>query len=61
MHLLFFHNVLCPDCTNYSESTYSCLGVGADVLDIAGTVIASKELKYDPVSNSKTSTAFQIS
>ncbi|XP_077056767.1 endoplasmic reticulum-Golgi intermediate compartment protein 2 isoform X2 [Siphateles boraxobius] len=27
-----------------------CERVGADVLDIAGTVIASKELKYDPVS-----------
>ncbi|XP_056124825.1 endoplasmic reticulum-Golgi intermediate compartment protein 2 [Rhinichthys klamathensis goyatoka] len=27
-----------------------CEKVGADVLDIAGTVIASKELKYDPVS-----------
>jgi len=40
---------------------YSCLEVGADVLDIAGNVIASKELKYDPVSNCKPSTAFQIS
>ncbi|KAK2876337.1 hypothetical protein QQF64_004884 [Cirrhinus molitorella] len=27
-----------------------CERVGADVLDIAGTVVASKELKYDPVS-----------
>lgn len=72
MHLLctgIVQNVLCPDCIHYSESInvskvlkpYSCLEVGADVLDIAGTVIASKELKYDPVSNCKPSTAFQIS
>lgn len=69
MHLLYTRIVFCPDCIHYSESInvskvlkpYSCLEVGADVLDVAGTVIASKELKYDPVSNCKPSSAFQIS
>lgn len=50
-----------PGLYSFLWINFSCLGVGADVLDIAGTVIASKELKYDPVSNSKPSTAFQIS
>uniref|UniRef100_A0A8C2HNL2 Endoplasmic reticulum-Golgi intermediate compartment protein n=1 Tax=Cyprinus carpio TaxID=7962 RepID=A0A8C2HNL2_CYPCA len=39
---------------------YFCIGVGADVLDVAGAVIASKELKYDDVSDFKPSAAFQI-
>lgn len=32
-------------------SCFSCQGLGADVLDIANDVVASKELKYEPVSN----------
>uniref|UniRef100_A0A672MFM3 Endoplasmic reticulum-Golgi intermediate compartment protein n=1 Tax=Sinocyclocheilus grahami TaxID=75366 RepID=A0A672MFM3_SINGR len=38
-----------------------CSRVGADVLDVAGAVIASKELKYDAVSDFKPSAAFHIS
>lgn len=41
-------------------SRYSFLGLGADVLDIAGAVVASKEIKYHSVSDYNTSTSFQM-